>query len=344
MPIWPRKKKNKHKPSLEGGEVHTELPAAPNHSRQSSSEGPSHSEVKPTRTSTEEGVSPLHAATSPVRTGSAKRPSSGKVNYATRVFEEKSQQRTSPERSRRTVVSPEKASSVGPNSLLGSGRFSSTSPGDYTSASASVKRLPSVASQGSLGGHRYSRELSTSALGYLQESSLEGMKLEVGKEKTFEGVNLLLPPLKTSSVELRKVTAIKSPSMGGFGFILRKSFEPDPNQPDTRMLVHLVEPRPDYQGPLMTGDHIVEVNGEYVAIAPHERVVELIKASGDVVELKVASVPELMELNLRGAFDEGLSSAIKWSTGAGKKVKSGAGTLRQKAAQRNIAGFQVSGG
>ena len=179
------------------------------------------------------------------------------------------------------------------------------------------------------------------------ESSLEGMKLEVGKEKVFEGVNLLLPPLKTSSVEVRKVTAVKSPSMGGFGFILRKSFQPDPNQPDTPMLVHLVEPRPIYQGPLMTGDRIVEVNGENVAAAPHERVVELIKASGDVVELKVVSVPELMELNLRGAFDEGSpsSSPSKWSmgTGSGKKVKSGAGTLRQRAAQRNMAGFQVSG-
>lgn len=355
MPIWARKKKNKHKPSLEGGELSA-------HSRQGSGshEVLAQESVRPTNTMapSPDDTSPLHLSTSPIRR-SIKRGSTsgGQVQYARERYEQLEQKlRTSPERVRKP--SPEKTASFGSSTLNSSGRFSSASPAEYTRASASIKRRPSGSSlQGSLGGaYQFSRpagETSTSALGYLPESTLEGMKLEVGKEKVFNGVHLTLPPLKTSSVELRGVTATKSAAMGGFGFILRKSFQPDPEQPDTAMLVHVVEPRPNYQGPLMTGDRIVEVNGENVAHSPHERVVELIKSSGDFVEMKVASVPELRELNLRGALDDtGLtsstsSSKISSSTGSGfgsgKKAKSGAGTLRQRAAHRSKAGgFQVS--
>ena len=127
---------------------------------------------------------------------------------------------------------------------------------------------------------------------------------EIGKEKAFEGIDLLLPPLQTSAVRLREVEAKRNPQGGGFGFILRKSYLPVPEEPDKTKLVHLIEPRTDYYGPLMTGDRIIEVNGEVVEDAPHEMVVEMIKASGDSVDLKVASMPELMELNNRGALDD----------------------------------------
>ena len=354
MPIWARKKKNKHKPSLEGGELSA-------HSRQSSGshEVLPQEGVRPTNTMapSPDDTSPLHLSTSPIRR-STKRGSTtgGQVQYTRERFEKLEQLRTSPERARKP--SPEKMASFGSSALNSSGRFSSTSPAEYTRASSSIKRRPSGSSlQGSLGGsYQFSRpagETSTSALGYLPESTLEGMKLEVGKEKVFNGVRLTLPPLKTSTVEVRRVTATKSTAMGGFGFILRKSFQPDPEQPDTGRLVHVVEPRPNYHGPLMTGDRIVEVNGENVANSPHERVVELIKSSGDFVEMWVASVPELMELNLRGALDDvGMTlsnsstklAANAGGTGSGKKAKSGAGTLRQRAVQRNKGGgFQVSG-
>ena len=130
---------------------------------------------------------------------------------------------------------------------------------------------------------------------------------EMGKEKSFDGINLPLPPLQTSVVRLREVQARRNPQGGGFGFILRKSYLPMPDEPDKTKLVHLIEPRADYLGPLMTGDRIIEVNGEVVEDSPHEIVVELIKASGDFVGLQVASMPELFELNARGALDDTFS-------------------------------------
>ena len=159
----------------------------------------------------------------------------------------------------------------------------------------------------------------------LLSESMNSMKLEVGKEKEFPDVYLPLPPLQTSSVRHRNVVAEKSSQLGGFGFNLRKSFQPDLEHPEKPLLVHVVEPRPNYVGPLMTGDRILEVNGENVAHAPHERVVDLIKASGDRVQLIVASVPELMELNERGVFDD-----AKAHLSTKKGAKSGAGTLRKK--------------
>ncbi len=115
-----------------------------------------------------------------------------------------------------------------------------------------------------------------------------------------DGRDLPLPPLQMATVKHRSVLAEKSPSHGGgFGFILRQSYLPMPDDPGQTRLVHLVEPRPDYMGPLMTGDRIIEVNGEVVENEPHERVVELIKASGVQVDLMVASMPELQELNAR---------------------------------------------
>lgn len=158
--------------------------------------------------------------------------------------------------------------------------------------------------------------------------------------KEFKGVTLPLPPLRTSRVKHRDVIAVKSPVFGGFGFNLRKSFQPDPNNSDNTLLVHLVEPRPSYIGPLMSGDRILEVNGENVETSPHERVVELIRLSGDRVNFRVASVPELIELNERGVFEE----VRTYSSAMSKKgVKAGAGTLRKKAAQRGRqpVNFQV---
>ena len=161
------------------------------------------------------------------------------------------------------------------------------------------------------------------------------LRLEFGiKEKEFEGVDLKLPPLQTSKVKHRDVVVVKSQSLGGFGFNLRKAFQPSTDNYANMLLVHLVEPRPTYVGPLMSGDRILEVNGENVESALHDRVVELIKLSGDTVSLKVASVPELIELNDRGAFDYTQSSGSPSTKATRKGVKAGAGTLRKVAADK----------
>ena len=164
--------------------------------------------------------------------------------------------------------------------------------------------------------------------------------LSLSQAKEFKGVVLDLPPLRTSTVKQREVLAVKNPALGGFGFNLRKSFQPDPDNSDNTILVHLVEPRPSYIGPLMSGDRILEVNGEEVVNSPHERVVDLIKTSGDQVNFKVASVPELIELNERGVFDDSRTYNADLMK---KSIKLGAGTLRKKAVQRrqSISVFQV---
>ena len=160
-----------------------------------------------------------------------------------------------------------------------------------------------------------------------------GPGLEMRKEKTLNNsVELPLPPLQTTRVRHRSVIAQKNAPGGGFGFILRKSYLPVPEDPEKTRLVHLVEPRSDYFGPLMTGDRIIEVNSQNVEDAPHETVVEMIISSGDSVELLVASMPELLELNSRGALDDPLHAKQHNLRKSGKGMKPGStGTLRKKA-------------
>lgn len=185
--------------------------------------------------------------------------------------------------------------------------------------------------------NRYSRPMSD----YMGNSTPTGNRMsmsfensgtnttEIGKEKEFGDVDMPLPPLQTTAVRLREVDARRNAQGGGFGFILRKSYLPMPDEPDKTKLVHLIEPRSDYFGPLMTGDRIIEVNGEMVEDSPHEQVVEMIKASGDCVNFKVASMPELVELNNRGAFDINPSSSsnpFDRNTGFRKSGKAKQGT------------------
>lgn len=157
-----------------------------------------------------------------------------------------------------------------------------------------------------------------------------------GEKKPFDGHQLPLPPLQMATVQRRSVVAEKSPQHGGgFGFILRQSYLPEPDDPGKTRLVHLVEPRPDYAGPLMTGDRIVEVNDCMVEDEPHERVVELIKASGDRVELMVASMPELLELNARvfQGSDNPFANRNNKLRKSSKMKPGQTGTLRKQAAK-----------
>lgn len=263
--------------------------------------------------------------------------SSGSVKKAVKKYEQQSLQRSPEKRStssKSSTSSPEKISKVD------SGRFFATSSMETQASSHSYLRRSSSGTSQGLHSSVIKDTNTASVLGYFSEETL---RLEVGKEKVYEGVDLRLPPLQTSSVRHRTVVAVKNTMLGGFGFVLRKSFQPDPENQDKPLLVHLIEPRPNYVGPLMTGDRIIEVNGENVENVHHERVVEMIKASGDSVAMVVASVPELMELNVRGALDEEAtchhSHLTSSGTGSRKKTKQGAGTLRKKGAQRRTFGY-----
>ena len=153
--------------------------------------------------------------------------------------------------------------------------------------------------------------------------------------KSLDDCYLPLPPLQTATVRHRRVVAERNATGGGFGFILRQSYLPVADDPGKTRLVHLVEPRPDYTGPLMTGDRIIEVGGEQVEDAAHERVVELIKSSGDSVELQVASMPELLELNARvfqGTDNPFIERGNKLRK-SGKMKPGATGTLRKQGAR-----------
>jgi len=213
-----------------------------------------------------------------------------------------------------------------PTSILSGRSYTSHHPPSHTSDLSS----PSSTQQLSNTGKQESSPMS------------DILSSNLSREKSLSGADLPLPPLQTTSVRHRHVLALKNAPGGGFGFILQKSYLPVPDDPDKTCLVHLVEPRADYTGPLMTGDRIIEVNGESVDEAPHERVVELIKASGDSVQMVVASMPELLELNTRGAFDNALKPLARTQLRKSGRAKTGTGTLRKNAAEGRKA-FKVGG-
>lgn len=286
--------------SLEGG-------------RDDSIPSPSSSEQQLTIQSARTGsTSPSYPSTSSVTKDSTTATSSSSLVKAKKELYESLSKGSTPEYS----LSPSRSSLTG----KGFNRSGSISSPNRNSFSAQVSPTKSY------------RDTDYSMIGLLDIS-------DVSAGKEFKGVTLTLPPLRTSTVKQRDVLAVKNPTLAGFGFNLRKSFQPDPENTENTILVHLVEPRPSYIGPLMSGDRILEVNGENVENSAHERVVDLIKTSGERVSLKVASVPELIELNERGVFDDTRTYNADLMK---KSIKQGAGTLRKKAAQRRQSmNFQV---
>lgn len=244
-----------------------------------------------------------------------------------------------------TISSPEKRRQ-GTNVSVGSSSTSSshvsvniTSPTPLSDGSSSGNRTPVVVRRGHSGGSPDLSSLSPITNARINKRTslifADGRSSpEISRAKSFDGINLPLPPLQMSNIRLREVEAGRNAPGGGFGFILRKSYLPVPEDPEKTKLVHLVEPRADYLGPLMTGDRIIEVNGENVEDAPHEEVVEMIKSSGGSVYLKVASMPELTELNARGALDDDASggNGLKRNT---KLRKSGKGKAQHKTGDKN---------
>ncbi|KAL8583266.1 hypothetical protein ACOMHN_043101 [Nucella lapillus] len=95
----------------------------------------------------------------------------------------------------------------------------------------------------------------------------------------------------------------KSPE--GYGFVLRGAksqthvgnlnFQPTPEFPALQYLEGVDSNSLAEKAGLRTGDFILEINGECVTRASHERVVQLIRASGDVLTMKVVSVKGALE-------------------------------------------------
>nr|KAG5704985.1 hypothetical protein BaRGS_022827 [Batillaria attramentaria] len=95
-------------------------------------------------------------------------------------------------------------------------------------------------------------------------------------------------------------TAVLHRSPEGYGFVLRGAkshthvgnlnFQPTPEFPALQYLDSVDPGSQAERAGLRTGDFILEINGENVVRASHERVVQLIRSSGNTLTLKVVSV------------------------------------------------------
>ena len=168
-------------------------------------------------------------------------------------------------------------------------------------------------------------------------------------EKEFKGIDLELPPLKPSvKGSVRKVLLSRKPQ-GGFGIKLSLSSIPDPTAPNYSRMGFLIEPRGDPSGegvPLVNGDVLLSVNGTAVEGFKYEDVVDIIKSSGQAVEIEVACLPELTELNERGALDiiEVNEPTVGGTAPSGSVRGRGVtqGTLRRARSKRQKQEFKVS--
>ncbi|XP_007452499.1 PREDICTED: unconventional myosin-XVIIIa isoform X2 [Lipotes vexillifer] len=108
----------------------------------------------------------------------------------------------------------------------------------------------------------------------------------------------VVPPLPPA---LRELELQRRPT-GDFGFSLRRTTMLDrgPEGQVYRRVVHFAEPgagTKDLALGLVPGDRLVEINGHNVESKSRDEIVEMIRQSGDGVQLKVQPIPELSELS-----------------------------------------------
>ncbi|XP_059938180.1 unconventional myosin-XVIIIa isoform X2 [Mesoplodon densirostris] len=108
----------------------------------------------------------------------------------------------------------------------------------------------------------------------------------------------VVPPLPPA---LRELELQRRPT-GDFGFSLRRTTMLDrgPEGQVYRRVVHFAEPgagTKDLALGLVPGDRLVEINGHNVESKSRDEIVEMIRQSGDSVQLKVQPIPELSELS-----------------------------------------------
>ncbi|XP_054142991.1 unconventional myosin-XVIIIa isoform X3 [Melozone crissalis] len=119
---------------------------------------------------------------------------------------------------------------------------------------------------------------------------------------------LRLPALVPPQPPTPRQLELQRRNTGDFGFSLRRTTMLDrgPDGQAYRRVVHFAEPgagTKDLALGLVPGDRLVEINGRNVESKSRDEIVEMIRQSGDTVQLKVQPILELSELSrcwLRG--------------------------------------------
>lgn len=143
-------------------------------------------------------------------------------------------------------------------------------------------------------------------------------------EKTYV-VELKLPEIATTQLsKAREISLSRLPS-GDFGFTLRKGtvlvHNPESNT-EKRNVVFAEPGSKNLNTGLLPGDRLLAVNGRECENASREEIIDLIKAAGNTVTLKVQPVPELSELSLRSVTGGDDALADEMSKASGQRYKS----------------------
>ncbi|XP_078599042.1 unconventional myosin-XVIIIa-like isoform X5 [Branchiostoma floridae x Branchiostoma japonicum] len=161
-------------------------------------------------------------------------------------------------------------------------------------------------------------------------------------EKTFNA-DLRLPAVAPPKPPRSRDININRQPTGDFGFSLRRGVivERTYDNKELQKVVHFAEPtfaKNNLTG-LLPGDRLVEVNGVNVEQCTRDEVVEMIKKSGDSVNLKVQPIPELSELTSRtGSEAETPAEQSPVHTGTLKR----SGSMRYKKDKRAKSEDQVA--
>lgn len=128
-------------------------------------------------------------------------------------------------------------------------------------------------------------------------------------EKSYD-VDLQLPSVAAPLCPKSRDLVLRRQATGDFGFTLRKGAilerAGEGDGAERRRAVIFAEPGPKNTSTgLLPGDRLIEVNGSNVENLSREAVIEIIKSCGDSVKLRVQTIPELSELSLRSAAEEG---------------------------------------
>ncbi|KAI4454512.1 pdz domain containing protein [Holotrichia oblita] len=130
------------------------------------------------------------------------------------------------------------------------------------------------------------------------------------RTSTFDDFNLPLPPIIPLVLPKARILTIQrqKPPRNDFGFSLRRTMILERSSNGVTMkAVVFAEPgtmvQHNNETGLLPGDKLLEVNGVKVEERSREEIIDLIKASGESVTLKVQPVAELSELSRRSGQD-----------------------------------------
>ena len=127
--------------------------------------------------------------------------------------------------------------------------------------------------------------------------------------------HLELPEIRNTKEFYIRTVSLQRNAHGDFGFSLRRGvrhFHQGKPRDSSRSEIIFAEPSVIGKGNntgLLPGDQLVEVNNENVTNRSRDEVISIIKNSGNFVELKVAPVPEVVELTQRNLPVVSLSDA-----------------------------------